>query len=189
MSLQTYRLKMKWIVLAGYFSTIPLANFFITHIGKQYQPNAPHLIPVGFGYEAPSGVLLIGIGLVLRDLVQDHFGKRVSLIVIVLGVLASYAINPDLAVASAVAFGLSELFDLLIYMQIRKVSRVFAVIVSGLIGGVIDTFIFLQIAFSSTDFWQGQVIGKSLMAFLGGLILWRWRDLSNRMHTKEQSNA
>lgn len=181
--------KIKWMFLGGYFSTIPLANYFITHIGRQYQTNAPHLIPVGFGYEAPSGVLLIGIGLVLRDLVQDHFGKRVSLVAIFLGVVASYAINPDLAVASAVAFGFSEVLDLLIYVQIKKVSRVLAVIVSGLISGVIDTFIFLQIAFSSTNYWQGQVIGKSLMALLGGLILWRWRDLSNRMHSKEYSNA
>ena len=177
--------KMKRITILAYLATIPIANWLINNVGTQYAPNTPHTIPVGFGYSAPSGVLMMGLALVLRDYVQQQFGHRITLGAIAIGIALSYAVNPAVATASAVAFAVSELADLAIFTRIRKQSLSLAVIASGIVGGIIDSFLFLQIAFKSTQFWQGQVIGKSLMAIAAGLIIWGFHAVPNRLHTKE----
>ena len=50
--------------------TIPVANWLIGHAGTVCPPRGPCLVPVAPGLMAPSGVLMAGIALVLRDLVQ-----------------------------------------------------------------------------------------------------------------------
>jgi uncharacterized PurR-regulated membrane protein YhhQ (DUF165 family) len=171
----------KGILIVLYLSTIPLANWMISNLGTQFFPGGPHTIPVGFGYSAPSGVLMIGLALFLRDLVQKTYGRKVTLIAIGVGVLLSYAVNPAVATASAIAFACGELADFVVYTKLRKKTLVGAVVSSGIIGGIIDSFLFLQIAFGSTMYWQGQVIGKTQMALLGGLLIWIANDLSKRM--------
>lgn len=175
----------KYVALFIYLATIPAANWFISNVGTQGFPGGPHTIPVGFGYAAPSGVLLIGLALFMRDLVQQHFGQRLTLGVIGVGIVASYFVNPAVATASAVAFALSELADFGIYTRIKKHTIVGAVAVSGIIGGIIDSFVFLQIAFGSTMFWQGQVIGKTWMALAGGAVIWGVNAVSHRLHTQK----
>jgi uncharacterized PurR-regulated membrane protein YhhQ (DUF165 family) len=173
----------KPLSLALYLATIPLANWFINNIGTQFAPGTPHTIPVGFGYSAPSGVLLIGAALFLRDYVQQTYGYQTALTCIGIGIGLSYWVNPAVATASAVAFAISELADLTVFTAIRKQTLIGAVIVSGIIGGIIDSFIFLQIAFNSTQYWQGQVIGKTMMALIAGLMIWIHRVISHRLHT------
>jgi uncharacterized PurR-regulated membrane protein YhhQ (DUF165 family) len=175
----------KYAALIAYLATIPLANWFINNVGTQSFPEGPHTIPVGFGYQAPSGVLLIGIALLARDYVQEKFGKKNALIAIAAGIAISFFVNPDVATASAVAFAASEIVDFFVYTRIKRKSLTLAVIFSGVVGGIIDSFLFLRIAFGSTDFWQGQVIGKTWMALLGGLIIWGYRALSHRLHPQE----
>jgi len=175
----------KFAAIVLYLSTIPLANWFINNVGHQYAPGLPHTIPVGFGYEAPSGVLLIGIALLTRDYVQEKFGKSITLIAILIGIVVSYQINSSVATASAIAFCLSEFTDFAIYTQIKERSKILAVVISGVIGGVIDSFVFLQLAFQSTQFWQGQVIGKTMMALIGGCCLWGFHVVSDRLYAKK----
>ncbi|MBN4747477.1 VUT family protein, partial [Pandoraea nosoerga] len=55
--------------LVGFIATIPLANWLIGNVGTTCVPGGPCIIPVGFGLMAPSGVLMVGLALVLRDLV------------------------------------------------------------------------------------------------------------------------
>lgn len=160
---------------AVYLATIPLANWFIGHVGTQEFPGGPHVIPVGFGYTAPSGVLLIGLALAMRDAVQRLSGRWLVLIAIVIGVGLSYLVNPAIATASAVAFGLGELADFAVFTPLSRRHLVAAVIVSGVVGGIVDTFLFLQIAFGSTDYWQGQIIGKTAMAALAGIAIYTAR--------------
>lgn len=166
-----------------YLATIPLANWFINNIGTQVAPNLPHTIPVGFGYQAPSGVLLIGIALFTRDYVQQQYGKQITLLAIITGIIISYFVNPAVATASALAFALGELTDFAIYSTIKKKTITGAVIASGIIGGFIDSFVFLKIAFGSIQYWQGQVIGKTIMAIIGGAIIWGINAIPNRVHT------
>jgi len=166
-----------------YLATIPVANWMISNMGTQFFPDGPHTIPVGFGYNAPSGVLMIGAAMVLRDAVQNIYGKKTTTIAIGVGIILSYFVNPAVATASAVAFACGELTDFFIYTKLRNKTLVGAVVSSGIIGGAIDSFIFLQIAFGSTMYWQGQVIGKTGMALVGGLLIWITNDLFKRMPT------
>ena len=171
----------KYLALIGYLLTIPAANWMIQNVGTQGFPGGPHTIPVGFGYDAPSGVLLIGLALALRDYVQEKAGRNPTLIAIGIGIGLSYIVNPAVATASAVAFGISEIIDFAIYSRIRRHNKPAAIATSGFIGGIIDSLIFLKIAFGSTMFWQGQVIGKTIVAVLAALAFKAYRDLSQRL--------
>jgi uncharacterized PurR-regulated membrane protein YhhQ (DUF165 family) len=171
----------KLVLVIAYLATIPVANWMISNVGTQFFPGGPHTIPVGFGYSAPSGVLMIGAAMFLRDLVQNIYGKKITLVAIAIGVLISYFVNPAVATASAIAFACGETADFFIYTTLRKRTLSGAVVASGIVGGIIDSFIFLQIAFGSTNYWQGQVIGKTEMAILGGVLIWGANDLFKRM--------
>jgi uncharacterized PurR-regulated membrane protein YhhQ (DUF165 family) len=165
----------------AYLATIPLANWFINNVGSVNFPNAPHTIPVGFGYDAPSGVLLIGIALFMRDLLQEATNRKTVLIAIACGLPLSFIVGANVALASVVAFGFGELADFAVYDRLRKQSRNLAMILSGIIGGVIDSMLFLWIAFGSITFWQGQVIGKTFMTLLCVAALWGKNAVSKRL--------
>lgn len=177
------------LVFVAYLLTIPFANWLIGNVGSVEFPGGPHMIPVGFGYQAPSGVLAIGVALAARDYVQARYGKLVTLFAIGIGIVLSYFVDPAVATASAVAFALGELADFAVYTQIRKKTLVGAVVASGVIGGAIDSFVFLRIAFGSIDYWQGQVIGKAGMALLGGCMIGVFNAVSVRMRTRKASSA
>ena len=69
---------MKWLLVVFYVGSIFMANWFIGHVGTQFDPNGPHVIQVWPGIYAPSGVLWVGVALVLRDMVQFFLGRRVA---------------------------------------------------------------------------------------------------------------
>ncbi len=164
----------RWIWLAAFIGCIPAANWLIGNLGTKCIPNGPCLIPVGFGYDAPTGVLLIGAALVLRDLVQRRLGKRVVLGAIVAGAALSGAVAPpQLVVASAVAFLLSEVADFAVYTPLEKRGLVLAVLASSAVGLLIDSALFLWLAFGSFKYLEGQIIGKAWMVLLAlPLIHW-----------------
>lgn len=164
------------VALVLYALCIVAANWFIQHVGQQSFPGGPHTIPVGFGYRAPSGVLWIGLAFTVRDVVQSTLGKRAVLAAILAGAVLSYAVAPSLAWASGAAFLLGELCDFAVYVPLVERGRVvLAVAASNAVGLVIDTFVFLWLAFHSLQFWQGQVIGKAEMTVLALLVLVPWR--------------
>jgi uncharacterized PurR-regulated membrane protein YhhQ (DUF165 family) len=129
--------------LIGFALCIPAANWMIGNLGSFCVPNGPCLIPVAPGIMAPSGVLMIGMALVLRVLTP-----------------------PALVLASATAFLLSETADLAVYTPLQKRGLTLAVAASGAVGLVVDSVVFLFLAFGSLDFLAGQVIGKAWMVLL-----------------------
>ena len=68
-----------YLAALAYASTIPAANWMIGNVGTVCIPDGPCLIPLGFGITAPSGVLMIGLALLLRDAVHEYLGARWSL--------------------------------------------------------------------------------------------------------------
>lgn len=163
-----------YIAAAGYALTIPAANWMIGNVGTFCVPDGPCLIPLGFGLMAPSGVLMIGLALVLRDAVHEWLGARAALYAIGVGAILSYLLaDPFIAVASLIAFGVSELSDFAVYSKIRQRSRELGILVSGIVGSVIDSALFLYIAFGSLAHIEGQIFGKIAMsaAVAGGLFL------------------
>jgi uncharacterized PurR-regulated membrane protein YhhQ (DUF165 family) len=128
---------------------------------------------------APSGVLMAGIALVLRDLVQRRLGVVASSLAILAGAaLSALLAPPALVIASAVAFLLSEFADLGVYTPLARRGLVLAVVASGVAGLVVDSIVFLWLAFGSLDFLSGQVVGKAWMVLLSiPLVAWlRRRD-------------
>lgn len=150
--------------LAGFTACIPAANWLIGNAGTVCVEGGPCLIPVAPGILAPSGVLMIGIALVLRDLVQRRLGRRVAVAAILAGALLSALLAPRaLVVASGSAFLLSEFADFAVYTPLQAKRLVLAVLLSGLVGLVVDSVVFLYLAFGSLEFLAGQVIGKAWM--------------------------
>jgi uncharacterized PurR-regulated membrane protein YhhQ (DUF165 family) len=173
---------MRYLLLGAFLACIPAANWLIGHIGTQCIPNGPCLIPVGFGLLAPSGVLVIGIALVLRDFVQLTMGPRWTVGAILAGAAVSALVAPPaLVVASGVAFLLSELADMAVYTPLRERRLGLAVLASGIAGAAIDSVVFLWLAFGSLAYLDGQIVGKlwaSLAAFLF-LLVWRREEATS----------
>ena len=147
--------------------TIPAANWMIGHVGTTCVPHGPCLLPVAPAVMAPSGVLMIGIALVLRDLVQRRLGVEFGIGAIIAGAAISAALAPpSLVLASAVAFLLSEFTDFAVYTPLARRRLVVAVLASSVIGLVVDSIVFLWLAFGSLDFLAGQIVGKLWMVLL-----------------------
>ena len=163
--------------LAAFIACIPAANWMIGHLGTVCSPNGPCLVPVwprGFWpwgpsgpLMAPSGVMMIGLALVLRDLVQRRLGRKAALMSIVAGAALSGAVAPPaLVMASTAAFFLSELADFAVYTPLQARGLVLAVLASSLVGLIADSVLFLWLAFGSLEFLAGQIVGKAWMVLL-----------------------
>ncbi len=166
------------LFLAGFALCIPAANWLIGNAGTVCVPQGPCLIPVaplGTGFlMAPSGVLMIGLALVLRDLVQRRLGVGWAAGAIVAGAaLSALLAPPALVLASALAFLLSEAADLAVYTPLQRRGLVLAVAASSAVGLLVDSVIFLWVAFGSLDYLAGQVVGKAWMVLLA-LPLMHW---------------
>jgi queuosine precursor transporter len=141
---------------AAFIACILAANYVTTEYG---------MVPVGFGVVATAGTYFAGLCFVLRDAVQDTAGKRSVLALIVVGALASYLVSdPFIALASGVAFLVSEVCDLLVYTPLRRRGYLRAALASNVVGALIDTVLFLWIAgFPIADAIAGQMVGKLLV--------------------------
>lgn len=146
------------IAAAMFVATVWLANWAIQKWGP---------VPVLWNLEgeallyAPAGVYFAGAALLLRDVVHRTLGRAPVVACILVGAALSYAISPALALASAVAFTVSEFADLAVYERVRARGWVPAVVGSGIVGAMVDSFLFLWLAgFSLAQFWPGQVVGK-----------------------------
>jgi len=151
----------------GYLLTIPLANWLIGHVGTECIPHGPCVVPVFPGIFCPSGSLMIGWALVLRDVVQRAYGAHVSLFAIAGGcVLSGLVAPPALVMASLTAFSLSELADFAVYTPMYRKRFVTAVACSAFVGLVVDSALFLTIAFGSIALLPGIVLGKVEMVLV-----------------------
>lgn len=147
----------------------------LVHVGWSMEDGGPRVLPVGFGLMAPSGVFMVGASLWLRDVVQDYYGTRWTSMAIAFGIfLTAIIAPPPLAIASTCAFAVSEFCDFAIYTPLRKNSAWIATIVSGLAGSIVDSVIFLLVAFGSLAFVEGQVVGKILMTIFFAFVRWKF---------------
>jgi uncharacterized PurR-regulated membrane protein YhhQ (DUF165 family) len=125
------------VVVVAYAGSIVAANVATDRIG---------LVSVA-GLVVTAGTFLAGLTLILRDAVDAVAGRRVMLAAIATGVALSAATTtPSLAVASAVAFGVSELADAATWTQLCPRSMPWAVLVSSAVSAPIDSVLFLAVA-------------------------------------------
>lgn len=94
-----------------------------------------------------AGTFTAGLVLAARDAVRETAGVWASLACIAVGVAVSAVMaGPVLALASGVAFAVSELADTAVYEPLRRRSRTRALAFSNLVGSVVDSVVFLALA-------------------------------------------
>ena len=153
------------VLLVGFLATVVVANWLTDRYG---------MVPVGFGFVATAGTYAAGLSFGLRDALHEVAGRWVVLAAIVAGAALSAFVSPSLALASGVAFLLSETADLAVYEPLRQRRWVAAVVASNLVGAVVDTAVFLYLAgFPIRSALAGQLVGKALM-ILPALVVVRW---------------
>ena len=140
----------------------------IGNVGTVCAPNGPCLIPVAPGLMAPSGVLMIGIALVLRDLVQRRLG--VGLFRRRRGRSAPscrrWSRRRRWCWRRAWRFCFRSSPISRSIRRSRAARLVAAVVASSVVGLVVDSIVFLWLAFGSLEFLLGQVVGKGWMVLL-----------------------
>lgn len=164
-------MKVLWPI--GYILAIFAANWALVTFG---------FVAVAPGLLAPAGVWFAGLCFVLRNQTQESWGRAVSVGVIPIGAGISALLSPQFALASGAAFLLAELADFLVYTPLRKQGRIRAMLVSCVVGDVIDSALFLTLAFGSLAFLAGQVVGK--WETVAPIVLWLWwrnRAVSQRV--------
>lgn len=162
----------KWVTAAAMLAAVYATNWMLETFG---------MVPVGFGLEAPAGVYLAGLVFGLRDVLHETGGPRWVVGAIVCGAALSYVLSDgatipggvvSIAVASAAAFLLSEFADFAVYTPLRERHWPIAAAVSNVAGAVVDSAVFLWLAFGSLEFIAGQVVGKAYMVAVALPLVW-----------------
>lgn len=168
------------------YTAAAFAALVATVYGANWALETHGLVPVGFGLEAPAGVYFAGLAFGLRDILHETGGRRWVFAAIVTGAALSYVVSDgvtipgghaSIAVASASAFLLAELADFAVYSPLRTRHWPAAVTASNLVGAVVDSALFLWLAFGSVtgDVLAGQIIGKAWMIPPAMLAAWAWK--------------
>lgn len=153
--------------------------------------------PLKFGiFIIPMGTFLVGATFILRDLVQNKHGKKLTYIFIglalLLSALVSFYLGDTLLItlASAISFIVSESTDTEIYSRLN-LPMSWRVFYSGLVGGFLDSVLFVIIGLSplGANFlpWDavpaailGQVIFKTVIQGIGGFILHQFENFNHK---------
>lgn len=166
-------------------------SFMVTVWAANWAVSRYGVVPIGIGLTAPAGVYFAGLSFGLRDALHELGGYRSVLAAIFAGGVLSYVLGDGgtipggvvpLAAASAVAFAVSESVDLLVYAPLRRRHWAVGVVASNLAGAVVDSSLFLWLAFGNMDHLTGNVVGKSYMTALSLPLVWGVRRALSR-HT------
>lgn len=166
-----------YVAFALFVGTVWLANWLVQHYG---------FVSVGFGLVAPAGVYAAGIAFTLRDVLSATLGRYAVILAILIGAGLSLLIEAGgtkpgghvaIAVASACAFLISELADLCVYEPLEQRGWTKAVVASNIVGALIDSAVFLWLAFGSLAFFKGQVVGKLWMTLAAVVVIFMVRRI------------
>ena len=126
------------------------------------------LVDIPGGEKWPPMSLVVGFIFVARDFAQREIGHRVIVAMLIAAVLSYVMANPFVAVASLVAFLISEFADWAVYsftgLQFRQ-----RVLISSAVGTPLDSIVFLGII------GHLSVMGALAMTaskMLGALLVW-----------------
>lgn len=134
----------------------------------------------------PAGSIFVGVTFVMRDFVQVKHGKRKTYATIFVAILLSAAMSvilgdtAHIAVASAMSFFVSEAIDTEIFSRVNK-SFAARIMVSGIIGGIVDSVLFVVIGLSPIGAYMlqwrhvpnaviGQTVIKTVVQVVAGVV-------------------
>jgi queuosine precursor transporter len=153
-----------WLLVGCFASCVVLANWAILHVGIDNGPGHPRTIPLGLGLSAPSGVLFAGALFTLRDLIHERLGAgRTLLVILATAPLSAVTSAPTIALASVATFLIAEAADWAVYARVRRRGRFTAVAASNIVSSLVDSAVFLSLAFGGTPDWRvvaGMTVGK-----------------------------
>lgn len=153
-----------FILVMLYLSAIVIANLLDVHFG-------PKMVAI-------NSFFLIGLDLTCRDVLHEkwthnRFWKLLALILA--GSFISWLLNRDaqkIALASGAAFLLAGLTDTVVYAALFKSSRFAKVNISNVCSSIVDTFIFLFLAFGLPFAWPALLL--NIVAKIAGGYIWSW---------------
>jgi queuosine precursor transporter len=146
-----------WV--AAYIAAIVLVNWTFLVL-------APMSTPLGDLYVAN---LIVGAVFVLRDYAQRLIGHKILFATAVAGIITYFMVDKALAVASIIAFILSETTDWAIYSFTKKPLQQ-RILVSSLFSVPIDTLAFQYLAqYLSPASFSTEVVSKAV----GVMIVWQ----------------
>ncbi len=169
---------MRWTPFVAYVACIMLANWAIQTFG---------IVPVGLSLMAPAGVYFAGFTFAARNFTQQTLGRRWGFAAIVIGAVLSALISDHVALggilplplASGASFLLSETADALVWTRLRQSGLwIGAMVVGELAAQLIDSAVFLFLAFGSVQLLAGQVVGKWETVVPVVVGMWMWRRLA-----------
>lgn len=137
---------------------------------------AANLVIAKYGADAVLYVAIVFVAFVLvaRDRLHDLFGEKRALklgALILAGAILSYVFSADakqIAIASAVAFGVSELLDTLVYFALRRTEWLERSNVSNVVGAVSDTAVFFWLVPFNVAF--STMLAQAACKIAGGFI-------------------
>lgn len=145
----------------GYIVAIVIANIGFTYLPMIALPGGEMLAPMSF---------LVGFIFVLRDFSQREIGHRI-LIAMAIGAGLSYIMaDPFIALASVLAFSISESVDYVVYTFTKKTLTLKQrILLSSAAGTPIDSAVFMLIVGFFT--WYG-LIAMVVSKMVGAVIVW-----------------
>ncbi len=171
---------LRYLPFLGYVACIVGANWAIATFG---------VVPVGFGLYAPAGVYLAGLTFSFRNLSQLTLGRVWGFGAIFVGAALSMVISPHadlggpllLPIASGLTFLLSETVDAGLWTWRRQHGWwTRAMLLGDAAGQVIDSIMFLALAFGSLEFLAGQIVGKWWTLIPAALVMWALKRQQRR---------
>ena len=155
----------KYTLTLMYLAAIVLANLSVAHFGP--------------ASTVVNAFVFIALNLVTRDKLHDIWGKNVARnmgLLILAGGAVSYALNAGagrIALASVVAFLISESMDALVYSLMHKHPFLARSNGSNVAGAAFDSVLFPVLAFGGFPVFiiLGQFAAKVLGGFIWSLIL------------------
>jgi queuosine precursor transporter len=110
--------------------------------------------------------LIVGAVFVLRDYAQREIGHRILLATLVAGVMTYFMVDPAIAIASLVAFVMSETADWGVYSFWKK-SLQSRILVSSLVAIPLDTVVFQHLAgYLTPAAFMMEVLSKAVGVFI-----------------------
>ena len=147
------------------FSLIYILSIVLVNIGFVYVP----LIPL-FDTMYPPMTVAVGLIFILRDYAQKEIGHKVLGAMLIGGLLSYVMADPYVAVASLVAFMVSETVDWGVYTLTDKPLRQ-RILLSSLISTPIDSALFLYMI---GQFSLTATLVMFVSKMLGALAVWHW---------------
>lgn len=147
------------------FTIAYIVSIVAVNIGFVYIPPVPLL-----GEMFPPMSLIVGLIFIARDFAQREIGHKVLGAMAIGAIISYFMADPFVAIASVIAFAISEMVDWGVYTYTKRPLRD-RILLSSALGTPVDSAVFLLILgfFSPLGF-----LLMTLAKMLTAVILW-WR--------------